>query len=116
MTDKTFTVAGTSKLNGEYKVRFANDMLRTKVLDKHGHTDVLLVELPKAMTKLDAIKHIATVDMFDNVGSKSAIMDYLDRKDVAPKAKAPATKVDPAAKKATKAPKAKVAADEDAPF
>jgi DNA gyrase/topoisomerase IV subunit A len=116
MTDQTFTVAGTSKHNGGFKVRFANDMMRIKNLTKSGHTDIVLVELPKAMTKLDAIKHIATLDEFNNVGSKSAIMDYLDRKDVEPKAKAPAVKADPAAK----APKAKskvaVAADEDAPF
>jgi len=117
MTNQTFTVAGVSKHKGEFKVRFANDMLRTKNLTKSGHTDINLVELPKAMLKLDAVKHIATLDEFDNVGSKAAIMDYLDRKDVAPKAKAPAVKASgPAAKKAVKAPKAKVAADEDAPF
>ncbi len=116
MTDKTYTVAGVSKHKGEFKVRFANDLLRTKVLTKHDHTDITLVELPKAMLKLDAVQYIATLDEFNNVGAKAAIMDYLDRKDSAPKAKAPAVKVDPAAKKATKAPKAKVTADEDAPF
>jgi hypothetical protein len=116
MTNKTFTVAGTSKLNGEFKVRFANDMLRTKVLDKHGHAEVVLAELPKAMSKLDAIKHIATMDEFQNVGSKTAIADYLDRKDVAPKAKIAVKATDPAVKKATKPVKVKVAADEDAPF
>ena len=116
MTNQTFTVAGTSKLKGEYKVRFANDTMRVKVLEKHEHTDVILVELPKAMSKLDAVKHIATLDEFDNVGSKAAIMDYLDRKDSAPKAKAPVVKADPAAKKATKSAKVAVAADEDAPF
>lgn len=117
MTNQTFTVAGTSKHKGEYKVRFANDTMRVKVLEKHDHTEVILAELPRAMTKLEAIKHIATLDEFANVGSKAAIMEYLDRKDVAPKAKAPAVKAaaDPAAKKATKA-KAPVAADEDAPF
>lgn len=113
MTNQTFTVAGTSKHNGEFKVRFANDLMRTKNLTKSGHTDITLVELPKAMLKLDAIKHIATLDEFNNVGSKAAIMDYLDRKDAAPKAPKAAT--DPAAKKATKA-KATVTADEDAPF
>ena len=115
MTNQTFTVAGTSKLKGEFKVRFANDLLRTKVLAKHDHTDITLVELPKAMTKLDAIKYIATLDEFNTAGSKAAIMDYLDRKDEAPKAKAPAVK----AAKVTKAPAvkaAKVTADEDAPF
>jgi len=116
MTNQTFTVAGTSKHKGEHKVRFANDTLRVKVLEKHEHTDVILVELPKAMTKLDAIKHIATLDQFANVGSKAAIMDYLDRKDVAPKAKAPVVRADPAARKAVKASKAAVTADEDAPF
>lgn len=118
MTNQTFTVAGTSKHNGEFKVRFANDLMRTKNLTKSGHTDITLVELPKAMLKLDAIKHIATLDEFNNVGSKAAIMDYLDRKDAAPKApavKAPKAATDPAAKKATKA-KATVTADEDAPF
>jgi|LakMenE01Jun11ns_1017448.scaffolds.fasta_scaffold9955854_14 hypothetical protein len=116
MTNQTFTVAGTSKHKGEFKVRFANDLMRTKNLTKSGHTDITLVELPQAMLKLDAIKYIATLDEFDNVGAKTAIMDYLDRKDEAPKAKGPAVKASgPAAKKVTKA-KAAVTADEDAPF
>jgi len=114
-TDKTFTVAGTSKHNGGFKVRFANDLMRTKNLTKSGHTDIILIELPRAMSKIDAVNFIATQSEFDNVGSKSAIMDYLDRNTVETK-----TKADPAAKapKAVKAPKAKavVAADEDAPF
>jgi hypothetical protein len=113
-TDKTFTVAGTSKHNGGFKVRFANDLMRTKNLTKSGHTDIILVELPKAMSKLEAVNYIATQSEFDNVGSKSAIMDYLDRNDVAPKAKAPKVKADPAAK--TPKSKATVTADEDAPF
>lgn len=117
MTNQTFTVAGTSKHKGEFKVRFANDTMRVKVLEKHEHTDVILVELPRAMIKLDAIKHIATLDEFNNVGSKAAIADYLDRKDSEPKAKAPAVKAVKAAKapKAVKA-KAAVTEDEDAPF
>ena len=111
-TDKLFTVAGVSTLNGETKVRFANDTLRLKVLMKHGHTDPILVELPEAMTKLDAVKFIKTLDEFEGVTAQSAIADYLDRKDEAhkaaptPKAKAPA--------KATAT--AKVAENEDAPF
>jgi hypothetical protein len=117
-TDKVFTVAGTSKLNGEMKVRFANDVMRIKVLAKHGHEDITLVELPQAMSKLDAVKFIKTVDEFSGVAEQAAIADYLDRKDekpakaTAPKAKAPA-----------KAPKAKATAKvadtsdlEDAPF
>ena len=52
MTDKTFTVAGTSVKGGETKYRFANGTAaaRTKVLEKDGHTMVLLFNLPSAMT------------------------------------------------------------------
>jgi hypothetical protein len=117
-TDKTYTVAGTSKLNGAYKVRFANDIMRTKNLTKSGHTDIVLVDLPKAMLKRDAVEYIATLDEFDNVGSKSAIMDYLDRNEVAPTVPAvkAAKATDPVAKKATKPVKAKATEDEDAPY
>jgi len=56
MMEKTFTVAGTSNLNGAVKFRFANDLAgRIKVLEYHGHTDVRLFELPRAMTKVEAI-------------------------------------------------------------
>lgn len=117
MTNQVFTVAGVSKLKGEYKVRFANDTMRVKVLAKHGHEDIELIDLPNPMTKLDAVKYLATRDEFNSVVYQSAIADYLDRKDEAPKAKAPAVKASgPAAKKATKASKAAVTADEDAPF
>jgi hypothetical protein len=112
-TDKLYTVAGTSKLNGEMKVRFANDVMRIKVLAKHGHEDITLVELPNAMTKLEAAKFIKNVPEFEGVAEQSAIADYLDRKDEKP-AKAPKAKA-PAKAKAT----AKVADTsdmEDAPF
>ena len=121
--EKTFTVAGTSKLDGEYKVRFANDVLRIKVLAKHGHEDITLVELPEAMTKLEAVKFLKTLDEFAGAASQSAIADYLDRKDEKPakaaKVAAPKATATKAPAKAKAAPKAKatVPADaEDAPF
>ena len=61
---KTFTVAGVSKLNGQFKARFANDITRVKVLDKNGHTDINLVELPYAMDKQDAVEHLLTLPAF----------------------------------------------------
>lgn len=132
-TDKLFTVAGTSALDGVTKVRFANDQMRVKVLAKSGHTNINLVELPEAMTKLDAVKFIKNLDEFTNVVEQVAIADYLDRKDEAPKtAKAvtpqvPALKgmtplgIKPAkapvkTKAAPKAPKVDTSAMEDAPF
>ena len=61
--EKTFTVAGTSNLNGTVKFRFANDLAgRIKVLVKNGHTDVNLIELPEPMTKADAIAYLESLD------------------------------------------------------
>lgn len=92
MTSKLYTVAGVSKQNGEYKVRFANDTMRIKVLAKHGHEDITLVELPEATTKLAAIKFIKGLDEFQGAAEQSAIADYLDRKDVKPKRAAKVSK------------------------
>jgi hypothetical protein len=120
-TDKTFKVVGVSKLAGEYKVRFANDVMRVKVLAKHGHEDIRLLELDTAMSKLDAVKAMSTNDEFADTFAQSAIADYLDRKDAAPKATkatGPAVKAPkaPAKAKSTKTIKAAVAEAEDAPF
>lgn len=100
-TDKLFAVVGVSKLAGEYKVRFANDVMRVKVLAKHGHEDIRLVELDKAMTKYEGIQALQSMDEFQDSAAQSAIAEYLE--DKAPKA-AKAPKV-----KAVAAPKAKAA-------
>jgi hypothetical protein len=61
----TFKVAGVSKQNGEFKIRFANDILRVKVLEKNKHTGIDLIELPREMDK-DAIpEYLLSID-FDN--------------------------------------------------
>lgn len=61
MTDKLFTVAGTAtNADGTTKARFANDLVaRIKILHKAGCTNVNLIELPHAMTKLDALKYLS---------------------------------------------------------
>jgi hypothetical protein len=62
---KQFTVAGVSKRNGEFKVRYANDIMRVKVLEKTGSRDIDLMSLPHAMDK-DAIPaYLLSID-FDN--------------------------------------------------
>lgn len=76
-TDKLFTVAGISTLNGEVKLRFANDVMRVKLLTKKGHTNILMVELPNAMTKREAVQFLDTIEEFQTVEAKSAIADYL---------------------------------------
>jgi hypothetical protein len=58
--DKTFTVAGTAtNKDGTVKVRFANDLVaRIKILNKAGCNNINLVELPQAMTKLEALQYL----------------------------------------------------------
>jgi hypothetical protein len=78
-TDKLFTVAGTSRHPSlGYKVRFANDALRVKNLAKNDHTDIILVELPRAMTKMAALVFIKSLDEFSGVAEQTAIADYVD--------------------------------------
>jgi hypothetical protein len=121
-TDKLFTVVGTSKLDGETKVRFANDTMRIKVLQKHGHTDIVLVPLETPMTKLEAVQFIQGDELFSSAASQAAIADYLDAKTpkvkavatpTATKAKATAPKATAKAKATAKMP---VDADENIPF
>lgn len=63
MTDKTYAVAGVSTQAGKTKVRFANDIMRSKVLTKNGHTDVFLESLPQEMTKADAVAHLISIGL-----------------------------------------------------
>jgi hypothetical protein len=104
----SYSHAGVSKLNGEFKVRFCNDALRTKVLQKNGHTGIDIVELRHPMTKADAVAYLLSID-FDN-GNKevrAALEAAADKRgapagskvEKAPKAKAKAAK--PVAKKKT---------------
>jgi len=65
--DKLFTVAGTAtNSDGTVKVRFANDLVaRIKILNKAGCSNINLVELPQAMTKLEALQHLQTLGITD---------------------------------------------------
>jgi len=65
--EKTFTVAGTAtNSDGTAKARFANDLVaRVKILNKAGCTNINLVELPRAMTKLEALQHLQTLGITD---------------------------------------------------
>ena len=69
-TEKLFTVAGTAtNADGTVKARFANDLVaRIKILNKAGCTDINLIELPKAMTKLEALQHLQTLGVTGDAG------------------------------------------------
>ena len=104
-----YSHAGVSKLNGEFKVRFANDMMRVKVLGKNGHIDIDIFELKNPMTKGVAVAFVLGID-FDN-GNKAvraALEAAADKRGVttAPKAKV-SKPVAKAPDKATKTPAVK---------
>ena len=68
--EKLFTVAGTAtNADGTVKARFANDLVaRIKILNKAGCTDINLMELPKAMTKLEALQYLQTQGVTGDAG------------------------------------------------
>lgn len=61
MDGKTWMVVGTSIKRGEKKLRLANGTAaaRQRVLEKDGHTEVRLWDLPNAMTAEDAAVWLA---------------------------------------------------------
>lgn len=127
-TDKTFSVCGVSTSTDGTKVRFANDTMRTKILHKNGHTDIVLIELPEAMQKVDAVNFIKDIPEFAGDAAQEAITEYLEKH--TPKAKVEVKQAVKAAvaSKPAKAPKATapakskaevqavIDAAEDAPF
>jgi hypothetical protein len=68
--EKLFTVAGTAtNPNGTTKARFANDLVaRIKILNKAGCTDINLMELPNAMTKLQALQYLTEQGVAGDAG------------------------------------------------
>jgi hypothetical protein len=121
----TFKVAGVSKQNGEFKVRYANDIMRVKVLEKNKHTGIDLIELPREMDKEAIPAYLLSID-FDN-GNKevracleAAVANRMGSKD-APKKEAKKPKKEPVKKVSlesikAKAPKVDISTMEDAPF
>jgi hypothetical protein len=70
--DKTFTIAGVTTFNGVKTFRFANGKLnlRVNMLRHFGHENINLVELPKAMGKVQA-----TAWVLQNIkGAKGAVI------------------------------------------
>lgn len=102
---KSFTHAGVSKLDGEFKVRFANDAMRTKVLIKNGHTDIDIVELKNPMTKEEALAYLISID-FDNGNTavRAALESEVDKRGNTPKAANKERKGNKETKKPKKAP------------
>jgi hypothetical protein len=86
-----FNVAGVSRYNGQLKLRFANDFVaRVKILQRNGHEEINLLELPEAMEKEQAARYIATLPTFRSEEIQDAIEAFLEKR--APKGKLEAAK------------------------
>jgi hypothetical protein len=85
--EKMFTVAGTAPQNGVTKARFANDMVaRVKILTKSGCTNINLVELPRPMTKLEALQHLQTLGITEGDAGYAVANKLAEKTKVAKKA------------------------------
>lgn len=87
-----FKVAGVSRCNGIFKVRFAGTMDRVKILVKTGHDEIELMELPEAMDKPAVVTYLKGTNLMERAEYRAAIeaadAKYNDGKAVKP-AKAP---------------------------
>ncbi len=93
---KLFKVGGVSKSKSGYKVRFATDLARVKILAKTD-TDIQLMDLPEAMDKPQLVTYLKSTELYNNPVYKEAI-DTADAKYNAVatvKVKAPAKKSAP---------------------
>jgi flagellar biosynthesis GTPase FlhF len=110
----TFSHAGVSRLNGTFKVRYANSADRVKVLIKGGHTDIDLIELKFPMTKEEAVAYLLSID-FDNGNAEvRACLEAENGKrneEAEPKEPKPAKERKPRVAKAKKAAEAEQTAE-----
>lgn len=74
-----FKVTGVSRVKGNFKVRFANDMSRVKVLIKTGHDEIELVEMPEATDKAGCVNFLKASALYERAEFKAAI-DAADAK------------------------------------
>jgi len=78
MANKTYTIAGTSNLNGVTKVRFANDLSsRVSTLVNKGHEQIRMIGLPYAMTKTEACRYMYDSDHFQTAECLEAIETWV---------------------------------------
>lgn len=90
---KTFTHAGVSSLKGQFKVRFASDALRVKVLAKNGHKDIDIIELKTPMTKEEAVSYLLSMDFATQNGvTNKSVQAALEDAQGKRAQKAPSTK------------------------
>ena len=87
MANDTFKVAGITTHNGNSKARFTDDLIRrVKQFSKGGASRIDLMELPTAMTKLEALRFMKSHEMFQSPDDQALITDSIeDREKVSKK-------------------------------
>lgn len=68
-----FKVTGVSRCKGSFKVRFANDMARVKVLLKTGHDEIELVEMPAEADKAGCVDFLKSSPLYERAEYRAAI-------------------------------------------
>lgn len=78
MSSQTFKVVGITVHNGNAKVRFTDDMVRrVKQFSKGGASRCDFIELPNAMTKVEALKYMLTRPEYQSADDQATISDNL---------------------------------------
>ena len=90
-TDKKFSVAGVSTINGKTKIRWANDVMRIKILQKNGHSDLELITLPNEMTKAEIAAYLIKEGFGKGNAATESAIAYVQKKNPAAVTKVPAT-------------------------
>lgn len=79
MSKKLFKVVGITVHGDSTKVRFTDDMIRRiKQFTKGGATRADFIDLPKEMTKIDALKYMQTHASFQSAADQATIADALE--------------------------------------
>jgi len=82
MANNTFKVAGITTHGTTTKVRFTDDMIRrVKQFAKGGASRIDLIELPSEMTKVEALKYLASHETFQSPADQATIADCLADKE-----------------------------------
>ena len=79
MANQTFKVVGITTHGDSTKIRFTDDMVRRiKQFSKGGASRVDFIELTSEMTKLEALKYMATQPEFASAGDQATIADCIE--------------------------------------
>ena len=80
MANLTFSVVGITTLNGNDKVRFANDLVRRIKIFSKDCSRVDLIDLPSEMSKVDALKYLQSHPDFQSAADQATITDSMSDK------------------------------------